>query len=208
MFPLSPAAQESGLIGSKHFAAVHAGKKQTLDGAIIMDEVGWSATDGPGVQFETYDRPDTLEAVQLLGQSAKAFGNFERTDLSTAPYGSDHMSFLKRGEEQARGVVLIINTDDRDYPHYHQSSDSIDHIDFGLMESMGRMVGAAAALHASPSRHKPGPGPSSSSGSSSSSSSSSASEMVEAEYEKRAGADETAEAQLVDEWIAALQPAS
>ena len=102
------------------------------------------------------------------------------------------------GEAQARGVVLLINTDDREYPHYHQATDSIDHIDFGLMESMGRMVGAAAALHAGPSR---------AGAPSSSSLTHQPSQMVEADHEQDGAEDlhpGEKGAELLDKWIAAL----
>mgnify|MGYP006134658539 CR=1 FL=1 len=143
--------EESGLVGSTQMAKELEAKQQRIDGAILMDEVGWSAKDGPGVQFETYDRPDTRAMADTLGASATALGDFSRIDYSTSPYGSDHMPFLQQGAAQAKGVVLVINTDDRDYPHYHKSSDTIDEIDFDLMHSVARMVGGAAAVHANPS---------------------------------------------------------
>ena len=143
--------EEAGLVGSTQMAKELERRQQAVDGAILMDEVGWSAKDGPGVQFETYDRPDTRAMADTLGASATALGDFSRIDYSTSPYGSDHMPFLQQGAEQAKGVVLVINTDDREYPHYHKSSDTIDEIDFDLMHSVARMVGGAAAVHATPS---------------------------------------------------------
>ena len=96
---------------------------------------------------------------------------------------------------QASGVSLIINTDDREYAHYHKKTDTIENIDFGLMESMGRTIGSAAALHASPSRSA-APAPRSR-------------PMVE-ELEKRPQSKPAVQLQdaLIEEWIAALQPRS
>ena len=59
---------------------------------------------------------------------------------------------MPRRTQYASGVVLLINTDDRAYPHYHQSSDTIDQIDFNLMHSVAKTVTSAAALHAAPAR--------------------------------------------------------
>ena len=151
------AGEEQGMTGSEHWARTHleeGGGK--IDGAIIMDEVGWSRKGHTedGVQLETYDRPDTAPMVDLLGRSFRSIaGPTTRVDVSHSPYGSDHMSLL-RHPTKAPGTVLVINADDRDYPHYHQSSDSIDSadaIDFGLLSSVARSHVAAAALWANPS---------------------------------------------------------
>ena len=122
------AGEEQGMTGSEHWARTHleeGGGK--IDGAIIMDEVGWSRKGHTedGVQLETYDRPDTAPMVDLLGRSFRSIaGPTTRVDVSHSPYGSDHMSLL-RHPTKAPGI-LVITVDDRDYPHYHQSSDSID----------------------------------------------------------------------------------
>jgi len=166
--------------GSGAWAKRHLGTgKEKLAGALILDEVGWKAPQGAGVQFETYDKPGNMELVSQLGEHARAYagGDTEalRLQVSTQPYGSDHMSFLHYPEAVPK-VALLINTFDRDYPHYHQKTgaccistmpcprrvctpcvhtphphllftDTIDSVDFDLMSRAPRRSRTRAQFH-------------------------------------------------------------
>mmetsp|Transcript_64822 Transcript_64822/g.122940 ORF Transcript_64822/g.122940 Transcript_64822/m.122940 type:complete len:458 (+) Transcript_64822:61-1434(+) len=155
------AAEEPGLLGSKAFAQAlessgddflaecrpsssflqMSGQRRSLakgatHRAIILDEVGWRSTkfEKPTVTLESYDscqdEMDHLSASSSLHNQ----GSLDVVHNSN-PFGSDHMSFLERDMH----AVLTINGDDEAYPNYHQSSDTIDNVNFELMAKIAKM---------------------------------------------------------------------
>jgi len=107
--------------------------------SIIMDEIGWKSPN-PGfekstVNLESYDAQGQ-EVMDHLKASAQMH-NGDKLDVvhNGNPFGSDHMSFLNNGIASA----LTINGDDEAYPHYHQSSDTIENVDPGLMMMITKM---------------------------------------------------------------------
>jgi len=149
------AAEESGLLGSDFFAKeLQSGKPAmrpecTARGlgtsflersgrhqAIIMDEVGWrtKVMPNPTVNLESYNWT-TVVLDHLAHSSAVHNGKALDITHSDHPFGSDHMSWLNRNMP----AVLTINGDDSNYPHYHKSSDTIDHVDKKLMHMIAKM---------------------------------------------------------------------
>jgi len=104
--------------------------------AIIMDEVGWVSPKitKPTVNLESFDW--TEEVMQHMGQASRQH-NGEALALvhNGAPFGSDHMSFLRRDMP----AVLAINGDDEAYPAYHQSSDTQEKVTPGYVLSIAKM---------------------------------------------------------------------
>lgn len=153
------AAEEAGCLGSAAFVGALTGaslptacsppasflqggflqsrKSPPQHSAIVLDEVGWKspALSAPTVNLESLDSSrvvmDQLAAASLLhnGAAVKVVHN-------NRPFGSDHMSFLNKGIPG----VLVINGDDANYPQYHQSSDTIDHVDMKYATELSRMV--------------------------------------------------------------------
>jgi len=153
------AAEEAGLLGSDVFAKELQTGKPTLrqectakglgtsflqrsgrHQAIIMDETGWK-TDAkafpmPTVNLEAYGWNSTRGVMNHLADSSACHnGQALSVTHSDHPFGSDHMSWLSR----SMPAVLTINGDDANYPHYHQSSDTIDHVDKQLMHMIAKM---------------------------------------------------------------------
>lgn len=55
---------------------------------------------------------------------------------SSRPFGSDHMSFLEKGET----ALLVINSDDEGYPFYHKSGDVLENVDMAYAAKVVRMT--------------------------------------------------------------------
>lgn len=159
------AGEEPGLIGSKHFA--NALKSQALPEectasgsamllqqkskkrkllfsdanakhrGIIMDEIGWLSPklEKPTVNLESYDELGKTVMDHL--RHSCDMHNSDSMDVvhNSNPFGSDHMSFLENGFEAA----LTINGDDEAYPHYHQSTDTIDNVNGEYMTKIAKM---------------------------------------------------------------------
>mmetsp|Transcript_38721 Transcript_38721/g.74358 ORF Transcript_38721/g.74358 Transcript_38721/m.74358 type:complete len:490 (-) Transcript_38721:133-1602(-) len=115
--------------------------RMKLEGAIIMDEIGWASDkfDKHTVTLETreFSRP----VMDHLASCSKAY-NTEGSDSgelmiqsSFYPFGSDHMPFLQKGSL----AVLTINGDDEAYPNYHKSSDTIENVNDDLALKIARM---------------------------------------------------------------------
>merc|ERR1712137_1363987 len=83
---------------------------------------------GTTVNLESF--PWTAEMMNHLAASCKDHNRDLLTVIHNShPFGSDHMSFLDRHKNfPFMQAVLTIQGDDEAYPHYHKSSDTIDHV--------------------------------------------------------------------------------
>jgi len=160
------AGEEPGLVGSKAFAEDMKSGSEAIPAecrpsasflqvqrksraarkhqAIVLDEVGWASPSlsTPTVNLESFDW--TKEVMDHLRESSQTHnGDAMAVVHSNNPFGSDHMSFLDN-EMQA---VLTINGDDESYPHYHQSSDTIENVSPELVSMISKMnMGALIRL--------------------------------------------------------------
>lgn len=159
------AAEEPGLKGSAAFAremAAGGGKlpsecrtasgsflergrfrsKKADHRAIVLDEVGWKspAFSKATVNLESYDWQKETGLPELMDHMAHASHEYNGEELyvvhSGHPFGSDHMSFLQRDIP----AVLTINGDDEKYPHYHQSTDTIENVSPEYAAQIAKMV--------------------------------------------------------------------
>lgn len=115
--------------------------------AFVMDEVGWRSPSEkePTLQLETYDtklktveKPFGKMTEELMNEITSANARNEiglRITHSNHPFGSDHMSFLSKHIP----ALLTINGDDTAFKHYHQSSDTIDNVDFDYLEKITKV---------------------------------------------------------------------
>jgi len=96
--------------------------------AIVLDEVGWASPKlkTHRINFETFDTEETKAMMDHLAQVNKQYNGEEmQMEHSNKPFGSDHMSFLDKEEP----ALLLINSDDSNYPFYHQSGDVLANVD-------------------------------------------------------------------------------
>jgi len=118
----------------KHSAV---GTEASKHRAIIMDEVGWVTPkfSKHTVNLESLDGLGTEVMNHLRHASDMHNGDDIAVVHNGHPFGSDHMSFLNLG----MGASLTINGDDEAYPHYHQSSDTIDNVNGELVAKITKM---------------------------------------------------------------------
>lgn len=164
VFFVAFAGEEPGLLGSKNFADAlksqalpnectangaaaslvqkMAQKRRAKDSrsshrAIIMDEIGWASPKltKHTVNLESFDQLGKVVMQHLRHSTDMHNADSLQVVHNAAPFGSDHMSFLENGFEAA----LTINGDDEAYPHYHQSSDTINNVSPDLMAKITRM---------------------------------------------------------------------
>lgn len=160
------AAEEPGLWGSESFAtnlasgslpekcaaptataSVSMGKLRSKRGlgqpahkAIIMDEIGWKSPKlgSDTVNLESYDW--CKDVLENLAQASRTHnGDGLVVVHSNNPFGSDHVSFLKR---HLQGVLTIQANDDS-YPDYHKSTDSMKNISPQLLTKIAKMNAGA-----------------------------------------------------------------
>uniref|UniRef100_A0A7S2TKG8 Peptidase M28 domain-containing protein n=1 Tax=Lotharella oceanica TaxID=641309 RepID=A0A7S2TKG8_9EUKA len=112
-----------------------------LEGAIIMDEIGWASDkfDKHTVTLET--RKFSRSVMDHLASCSKDYNSQGSAtgelmiQSSFYPFGSDHMPFLNKGSQ----AVLTINGDDEAYPNYHKSTDTIENVNDDLSMKIARM---------------------------------------------------------------------
>jgi len=156
-------AEEEGLFGSDAFAAMLNGGNSPssqltpglqgepiptdcmpptgFDGAavhegIIMDMVGWPSPNlaCPTVNLESYEW--ATDVVEHLAQASRDHnGDALVVTHNGSPFGSDHMSWLRRRMPAA----LLIHGDDEEYPDYHTSGDVLANNDASMMAVTARM---------------------------------------------------------------------
>jgi len=104
--------------------------------AIIMDEVGWLSPkySERTVNLETYDTC-SMQMQHLRHATQLHNGDSLKVVHNSNPFGSDHMSWLNSDFR----AVLTINADDEAYPHYHQSSDTVDNVNGDYVAQIGKM---------------------------------------------------------------------
>lgn len=143
-------AEEVGLKGSEFFvkSAWFQDKIDHFKGAIVMDQIG--ANMGyPGQIFETTEQHGVSELEVEIELSALSEAR-PPTDEALVDYhgwGSDHVSFLKRGLP----AVLLISAANRKVASAfgHTSNDSIDKVNFTYAASECGLAATATALLAS-----------------------------------------------------------
>ena len=152
--------EEQGLLGSRAFIS---GLKQTgqlLDGAIVLECVGYASRDAgsqrtpPGVPIAI---PTVGNFLGIVGNEASRdlVASVERNARRVAPTTptlalvvpargeslpdvrrSDHAAFWDEGYR----AVMLTDTADFRNPHYHQPSDTLDTLDLDFLEGVSEIV--------------------------------------------------------------------
>eukprot|EP00929_Paragymnodinium_shiwhaense_P053761 TRINITY_DN26938_c0_g1_i2.p1 TRINITY_DN26938_c0_g1~~TRINITY_DN26938_c0_g1_i2.p1 ORF type:complete len:104 (-),score=23.77 TRINITY_DN26938_c0_g1_i2:99-410(-) len=95
--------------------------------------------------METHDDGQSDELLQHLAHANSAYNQAKLiTKHSKEAFGSDHMSFLKKGIP----AVLLIMDDDEGYPHYHKTTDTKDQVNATFALQIAK-IGMAAVLRTS-----------------------------------------------------------
>ncbi|HTL98356.1 MAG TPA: M20/M25/M40 family metallo-hydrolase [Holophagaceae bacterium] len=110
--------EEQGLLGSKAYAAAHAGEMDRLRAVLIYDE-GMGRVSGFSTGGRAEWRPILDAAMAPLGGAAP------KAHTDDAFTGTDNYDFLAQGVPN-----LVANQDWADYlPNYHAESDTFDKVD-------------------------------------------------------------------------------
>lgn len=152
--------EEEGLLGSSAFVHKFMAQKvdqdhpkQTVHGAIIMDEVAYSRPERNGARhliFETSGHSKGVERViDTVAHATKVTNAQNEKDpdvlfeINYDGFASDHMSLLNQGIP----TVLVIDRDNMYYAskYGHTSSDTVANINNGLGAAVATIVAQAAA---------------------------------------------------------------
>lgn len=142
------AGEEQQMLGSKaHVAALQSsGDLAKVKHAMIMDMIGYSATDDIEVLLETNVAQQAILAT-YTGAAATYVPELGVV-TSTTPWGSDHEPYLDAG----RSSLLTIENDWDIYPHYHKPTDTPANIGPHALAMGGAILRMNAAVLALLSR--------------------------------------------------------
>jgi peptidase M28-like protein len=129
--------EESGLVGSHHFASTLVADGTAVAGVHNFDMISWDSNDDGAV--ELWSPGPELEELYTIAAAARGMS------VSSVTFGaSDHQSFISAGFE-AVGVAELFNGGDSS-PHYHQATDTYDKINFGYLADVTAMALVAVGL--------------------------------------------------------------
>jgi len=126
--------EEQGLYGSRAWTRdwLKNGNEKTIKAVLIMDMIGYSGDDEQDVLLET-----SALTKPLLADIQRARADAELIVSESFDYwGSDHEPFLDNGIP----AILFIEDDYLDYPYYHRSTDTADHMHLTLGPKILRLM--------------------------------------------------------------------
>ena len=136
--------EEIGLIGSRYYVAER-DTGLTINAVINIDMIGRDYGGGVTLQIAGRDDPlDSTLASLIIDMSASLQLGIDPEYIYIPSPTSDHKAFW---EIEGVPAILLIENEYRDNPHYHDSSDIVDHIDFDYMtDAVKAAAGSAAQL--------------------------------------------------------------
>lgn len=140
--------EEYGLVGSNFYATEAENNEDSLVAVINVDAIAW---DGNGDSLARVHVRDIANSVDLGTVAANMIATYDlgiqiETNSPGATY-SDHASFWNHGFS----AILIIEDFDNDgNPHYHTSTDLVEHFDTAYFEQISKWAFATTATMAVP----------------------------------------------------------
>jgi len=138
--------EEQGLLGSKAYVAgLSPAETAGLRAVVNMDMIGFDAEPPLSAILETavFNR----QMADRMAELAAAYTTLS-TQISLAPWGSDHVPFLKKQIP----TVLTIESEYEDNPTYHKVTDTFDRVNLDLAWQILRLNAAMLAESASVER--------------------------------------------------------
>lgn len=137
--------EEQGRLGSIYYAGVAAASDVEITGVVNLDAIAYDG-DGDGlmrVHTRNMANSVALKDTALVVNTLYGLDIPIAVNLPGATY-SDHASFWNEGY----GAILLIEDFDNDAnPHYHTSTDLVEHIDQPYFHGLTRLgIGTAAVL--------------------------------------------------------------
>lgn len=123
--------EELGLVGSKAFAQYIQGKKYNVHSVHTVDQMGWDKDQDKAIELEL----PTPDLYRLYKKHAQELGiSVFKTDVAS----TDHSSFRNAGYK-AIGLTEEYKNGDTT-PHYHQSSDTYNTVNFEYLFSSTQLM--------------------------------------------------------------------
>lgn len=137
--------EEQGRLGSIYYAGVAAASDVEITGVVNMDAIAYDG-DGDGlmrIHTRNIANSIALKDSALMVNSTYGLDLPTAINLPGATY-SDHASFWNENY----GAILVIEDFDNDgNPHYHTTTDLVEHIDQPYFQGLARLsIGTAAVL--------------------------------------------------------------
>ncbi|MGB1317375.1 MAG: M28 family peptidase, partial [Flavobacteriales bacterium] len=140
--------EEYGLVGSNYYATQAETNEDSLVAVINVDAVAW---DGDGDKLARVHVRDIANSLTLGTVAANMISTYNidlqiETNSPGATY-SDHASFWNHGFS---AILLIEDFDNDGNPHYHTTTDLVEHFDTTYFEQMSKWAFATTATMAVP----------------------------------------------------------
>ncbi len=134
--------EEIGLLGSRYYVAER-DTALTIEAVINIDMIGRDYGGGVVVDVAGRDDPvDSALAAVIIEMSSFLQLDLDCEYLYIASPTSDHIAFW---EIDGVPAILMIENEYRNNPHYHNSSDIADYIDFDYMTDVVKVVAGSAS---------------------------------------------------------------
>lgn len=144
-------AEEQGLIGSEHFAAMADQQNLDIRGVLTFDMIGWYDPAGADLWIEGFRQGvSSLWLMTMLQQNAQTYAGLSTYLYPGEGWGSDHEPFHDHGFP----AILSIENEWDDYPCYHQTCDTVDQLTASFWQkivaanvvTLGQLAQAQGAL--------------------------------------------------------------
>ena len=130
-------AEEQGLHGSAEYVRQAQANGDKVVAALTMDMIAYS-NKYYGVLIEGTQNAAIQELMALVERNTKTYGGELSVMTTDKSFGSDHVSFQRAGIP----AILAIERDDTNYPYYHQSSDTVKHVNKGQCTDIVKSLAA------------------------------------------------------------------
>jgi hypothetical protein len=118
-------AEEQGLIGSEHLAAIADTENWDLRGVLVMDMVGYDTSGALDIWIEGFpSKPASVTLMNTLESVVNTYTDMGVYRYPSGGYGSDHVPFNSHGFP----ALLAIDYDWDSYSCYHKTCDTVANI--------------------------------------------------------------------------------
>jgi hypothetical protein len=128
--------EEQGMLGSSHYAAEADNLNLDIQAMLTMDMIGYNDPADADLWIEGFHQgTSSVWLMNQLDVNAQTYCNLSTYLYPYEGFGSDHAPFHQHGFS----AVLAIENEWESYPCYHQTCDTVSHLDAGLL---GKITGA------------------------------------------------------------------
>jgi hypothetical protein len=131
------AGEEQGLLGSAHYATEADNLNLDIKAMLTMDMIAYNDPAGADLWIEGFHQgTSSVWLMNQLDVNARAYCGLTTYLYPSEGFGSDHVPFHQHGFP----AVLAIENEYDGYACYHQTCDTVDKLDAGLMRKIAGSV--------------------------------------------------------------------